>query len=646
MNGMEKVFEPIQINGLTLKNRLVVSAMLSNLVNPDGTASEAYITYHEAKAKGGWGLIITEDYIVAPHVGAGKTLPAIYNAELAASHAKLTERIHAAGGTIFAQIYHAGRETHSGLTGECPVAPSAIKDPTMPEIPRELTKEEIKEIIQWFAQSAYFVKEAGFDGVEIHGASGYLVGQFISPFSNKRSDEYGGTIYGRAKFAVEIVKAIREKVGPDYPISFRLCTAEYVEGGLEIEESKVIARLLEQAGVDLLHCTQGVYASRPVITPPYMIPRAHYVDNAAEIKKVVSIPVIAVGGINDIALAETILLSGKADLVTMARASLADPQLPNKARDGRYEQIIHCIGCVQGCQGEIGKGKQIRCLMNPCTAKETMYDLSPAKCRKSVYVVGGGVSGCAAAIAAAYKGHSVTLVEKSDKLGGQWNLVAVPLGKSEFASLIGWQEQELKRLGVTLYLNKELSIEDLMQQQPDMVLIATGSKPLIPPISGVKQGQEDGFVVTAHDVLAGKQKATGKLAIIGGGLVGAETAEWLATSGCDVTLIEMQPEIVKDGVGNPKALLIQSLERHGVTVLTNTKVLAVEDGILVLEQDEVQKQYAGFDKIILAVGVQTERTFIQKIQEYTGKYQCIGDANSVKNGYYNIQEGFEAGLAI
>lgn len=251
-----------------------------------------------------------------------------------------------------------------------------------------------------------------------------------------------------------------------------------------------------------------------------------------------------------------------------------------------------------------------------------------------------------AAIAAAYKGHSVTLFERTDKLGGQWNLAAVPLGKSEFASLISWQEQELKRLGVPLHLNKELSVEELMQQQPDVVLVATGSKPLIPPISGIKQSQADGFVVTAHDVLAGKEKATGKIAVIGGGLVGAETAEWLAVSGCDVTLIELQPEIVKDGVGNPKALLIQNLKKHSVTVLTNTKVLALEDSALVLEQDEIQKRYTGFDKIILAVGVQTERTFMQQLQEYTGEYQCIGDAKCVKNGYYNIQEGFEAGLAI
>lgn len=643
---MKKIFEPIQIGKLTIKNRLVVSAMLTNLVAEDGSATEAYIAYHEAKAKGGWGLIITEDYMIAPNVGTGKTVAAIYNQELAESHKKLTERIHAADGTIFAQIYHAGRETHSGITGEQPVAPSAVKDPTMPEIPRELTKGEIEIIIEQFAQSAYYVKQAGFDGVEIHGASGYLVGEFLSPFSNKRTDEYGGTITNRAKFAVDIVKAIRTKVGTDFPISFRLCTAEYVEGGQSIEESKTIARMLEQAGVDVLHCTQGIYASRPVITPPYMIPHANFVDNAAEIKKVVSIPVIAVGGINDPELAETVLLSEKADMITMARASLADPELPNKARNGELEKIIHCIGCVQGCQGEIGQGKHIRCLMNPCTGMETEYDFSETLDKKTVYIAGGGISGCSAAIAAARKGHHVVLFERSDKLGGQWNLAAVPLGKSEFASLVSWQRQELWNLGVEIRLNMELTKTIVEQKQPDFILIATGSQAVLPPIPGLQQGIASGLVVTAHDVLAGKELVQGRVAVIGGGLVGAETAEWLASENCNVTLIEMQQEIVKDGVGNPRMLLVQSLQNHGVNIMVGTKVLALHQDVLQIMRGQEEQQLDQLDKIVLAVGVKSVRPLAEDLAEYRGAMKLIGDANGTKNGYRNIQESFEAGLSI
>lgn len=643
---MRKVFEPSQVGALTLKNRLVVSAMLTNLAAADGSATESYIAYHEAKARGGWGLIITEDYPIAPNAGTSKTLPMIYNDTLAASHAKLAERVHAAGGKIFIQLYHAGRETTSAVTGEQPVAPSAIKDPTMPEIPRELSKSEIAEIIEQFATNAYYVKKAGFDGVEIHGASGYLVGEFLSPFSNKRSDEYGGTTRGRAKFAIDLVKAIREKVGPDFPISFRLCTAEYVDGGLTIEETKVIARLLEEAGVDLLHCTQGVYASRPVITPPYIIPRASFVDNAAEIKKVVSIPVVAVGGINDIDLADEILISGKADMVTMARASLADPELPNKAQAGEYDRILHCIGCVQGCQGENSKGNHVRCLVNPCTAMETEYDLSPAVQQKTVWVIGGGVSGCAAAIAAARKGHRVTLCERNNKLGGQWNLAAVPLGKGGFTSLVRWQAQELVRLGVTVLLNKEVSAEEIRTAAPDVVLVASGSQPLVPPVDGLKDGLSNGIVVTAQDVLAGKASAKGRIAVIGGGLVGAETAEWLAAEGNVVTLVEMQSEIVKDGVGNPKMLLIKSLHDHGVTVMTDTKVLAVDGTGMTVEHDGLELSLNDLDVIILAAGVRPYHPLAEALADYPGEVRCIGDAAQAKNGYRNIQEAFETGLAL
>ncbi len=643
---MRKVFEPIQVGALTLKNRLVVSAMLTNLAAADGSATESYIAYHEAKARGGWGLIITEDYPIAPNAGTSKTLPMIYNDTLAASHAKLAERVHAAGGKIFIQLYHAGRETTSAVTGEQPVAPSAIKDPTMPEIPRELSKSEIAEIIEQFATNAYYVKKAGFDGVEIHGASGYLVGEFLSPFSNKRSDEYGGTTRGRAKFAIDLVKAIREKVGPDFPISFRLCTAEYVDGGLTIEETKVIARLLEEAGVDLLHCTQGVYASRPVITPPYIIPRASFVDNAAEIKKVVSIPVVAVGGINDIDLADEILISGKADMVTMARASLADPELPNKAQAGEYDRILHCIGCVQGCQGENSKGNHVRCLVNPCTAMETEYDLSPAVQQKTVWVIGGGVSGCAAAIAAARKGHRVTLCERNNKLGGQWNLAAVPLGKGGFTSLVRWQAQELVRLGVTVLLNKEVSAEEIRTAEPDVVLVASGSQPLVPPVDGLKDRLSNGIVVTAQDVLIGKASAKGRIAVIGGGLVGAETAEWLAAEGNVVTLVEMQSEIVKDGVGNPKMLLIKSLHDHGVTVMTDTKVLAVDGTGMTVEHDGLELSLNDLDVIILAAGVRPYHPLAEALADYPGEVRCIGDAAQAKNGYRNIQEAFETGLAL
>lgn len=438
-----KAFEPFRIGKLELKNRLVVSAMVTNYCYPDGTPTEKYLAYHEHKARGGWGLIITEDYAIAPKAGGFTRLPGLWEGSQIQPHQELTRRVHQAGGKIVVQIYHAGRETSSSITGERPVAPSPIREPSMPETPRELTVEEIHQLVEQFGDCARRAQQAGFDGVEVHGAHGYLVGAFASPFANKRCDEYGGTIQNRARFAVEIIRNIKQKCGADFPVLYRMSAVEYVPGGLEIEEAKVLARLVEEAGADCIHCSQGVYASTQHIIPPSVVARGAYVQNAAAIKSAVHIPVIAVGRINDIQVAESILQSGQADLVTMARASLADPEMPKKIQEGREDEVLRCIGCLQGCAGENGKGHCVRCLVNPLTGMEDVYDFSPTKERKRVLLIGGGVSGCEAAITAAQKGHRVTLLEKSGQLGGQWIPASMPVGKSEFTSLLLWQKTML-----------------------------------------------------------------------------------------------------------------------------------------------------------------------------------------------------------
>lgn len=385
-----KAFEPFRIGKLELKNRLVVSAMVTNYCYPDGTPTEKYLAYHEHKARGGWGLIITEDYAIAPKAGGFTRLPGLWEGSQIQPHQELTRRVHQAGGKIVAQIYHAGRETSSAITGERPVGPSPIREPSMPETPRELTVEEIHQLVEQFGDCACRAQQAGFDGVEVHGAHGYLVGAFASPFANKRCDEYGGTIQNRARFAVEIIRNIKQKCGADFPVLYRMSAVEYVPGGLEIEEAKVLARLVEKAGADCIHCSQGVYASTQHIIPPSVVARGAYVQNAAAIKSAVHIPVIAVGRINDIQVAESILQFGQADLVTMARASLADPEMPKKIQEGREDEVLRCIGCLQGCAGENGKGHCVRCLVNPLTGIEDVYDFSPAKERKRVLVIGGG----------------------------------------------------------------------------------------------------------------------------------------------------------------------------------------------------------------------------------------------------------------
>lgn len=637
-----KVFEPIHIGNLELKNRMIVSAMVTNYCTPDGMATEKYISYHEHKAKGGWGLIITEDYAVTPKAGGFVRLPGLWEDSQIKSHKKLTERVHAAGGKIAAQIYHAGRETSSAVTGEQPVAPSAVREPSMPETPRELTVKEIHELVERFGDCALRAKKAGFDAVELHGAHGYLVGAFASPFSNKRSDEYGGTIRNRARFGMEIIRNIKEKCGEDYPVIYRMSVVEYVPGGLELEESKVLAKLMEEAGADCIHCSQGVYASTHVIIPPAVVPRAAFVDNAAGIKSAVSVPVIAVGRINDMEVAESVLESGKADLVTMARASLADPDMPVKVKEGRADEVIRCIGCLQGCAGENGKGNCVRCLVNPLTGMEDEYDLTPAATPKRVIVAGGGVSGCEAAIISAARGHKVTLIEKSDRLGGQWIPASVPIGKAEFTSFLCWQKAMLKKLNVQVLLNTEADEELLKLYDPEVVIAATGSSPMIPKFKGYDQD----FVVTAHDVLLGRAEVGKRVAVVGGGLVGAETADMLSLQCEKVSVIEMLPEIMRDGEPSPSRYIKERFKKYGVDIYTSTKLTEIGDHKIFAEKDGQQIVIDDVDSVIIAVGVRKNAALDDALEKLECQVIRVGDANGVKNGYLGIREGYEAGLNI
>ena len=358
------VFTPISVGNIKLKNRLVVSPMVTVYCDQDGMATERLIAYHEAKAKGGWGMIVVEDYAVDP-LGRGFWTPGLWKDEQIESHKKLVDRIHKYNTKIIAQIYHCGRQTSSAIIGAQPVSASPLPCPILGEIPRELSIPEIKKIINQFGDTALRAKKAGFDGVEVHGAHGYLIAQFMSKYSNKRVDEYGGSLKHRIKFPLEIIENIREKCGPDFMIGFRISGDDKVPGGRTIEETKAIAIELEKKGVDLLHVSVGTYESVWSIIPPMNINPGWIVDYAAEVKKVVNIPVMTVGRINDPFLAESILLSGKADLIAMGRASLADPELPNKFASGNFDDINHCIGCQQGCLEILFANEPIRCLVNP-----------------------------------------------------------------------------------------------------------------------------------------------------------------------------------------------------------------------------------------------------------------------------------------
>ncbi len=640
---LKKIFEPGKIGGLEIKNRLVVSAMSTHLGNTDGTPTEAVIRYHETKARGGWGLVFTEDLGVTEDAGCDPHVGSLWNDSQIAPWSEFVKRIHAAGGLMGAQIYHAGRERSLKAYDSHPIAPSAVREPAMEYVPREMSMDEIHNMVNAFGECARRVKKCGFKCVEIHGAHGYLVNQFMSTFSNKRNDKYGGTLINRMRFPLEIVAAVRRAVGPNMPIIFRMNTSDYVEGGIELPEAIVMAKMLEEAGVDALHCSQGMYASKEHIIPPGFVPVMHYANNAAAIKASVSIPVIAVGRYNDIYMAEAMLRDGKADFITMARASLADPELPNKAKAGREEEIIHCIGCDQGCTGEAAVGGKINCLVNPHTARETEYDLSPVANPKKVYIAGAGVSGMAAALGAAERGHKVTIFEASNEIGGQWLSAAAPPGKTEYNALIVYYRQCFKKHGVEVRLNSPLTKDVVEADKPDAVILATGSRTMFLPIPGLDNRE---FVKTAPEILRGKAIPGKNVLVVGGGMTGAETAVFMAVGGSKVTLIEMTPNIITDAVSQPKACLMQHLSKYHVNVHTNTKLTCVGDRVVYAEKHGEPVEFRYIDTVVNAMGVLSYNPLEAELKDCGCKIVVVGDALKTKDGYKNIREGFTVGNGI
>ena len=637
-----KIFEPIKIGNVELKNKLIVPPMVTNFCTEDGIITERFIKYHEARAQGGWGLITIEQTAISKTGKGHPCQPGLWSDEHIDGLIKLTERVHAAGGKISVQINHAGRATRSSITGNQLVAPSALKDPNLPEVPRELTIEEIHEIIEQFGEAALRAKKAGFDMVTEHAHARYLIANFLSPISNKRTDQYGGTLINRARFAIEVLKSMRERLGSDFPIIYRFSADEFMEGGLSVNDTIAIAQLMEKAGANVLDVSVGnAYTSR-YITQPSMVPHAFIADIAEQFKKSVSIPVAVAGRINDPLIAESMLIMGKADLISMGRASLADPEFPQKAKEGRLDDIIYCIGCLQGCIGNVRKYKDVACLVNPLTGREEAYTIKKAEKKKKVIIAGGGPAGMEAAIVAARRGHYVYLYEKASKLGGQWLLAAVPPSKTECNTLTIWQKKQLADLDVQIFMNTEVTPELIEKEKPDAVIVATGAEPIVPGIEGVNNEK----LVQAFDVLGSKVDVGNKVAIIGGGLVGSETAYHLALHGKKVHLIEMLDEIAKDGEPSANYFLLKSLEQNKVNITTSAKVIEFKSGSVVYQKDNTIYEIDNIDNVILAIGAKPVNGLAEKLKGKVKEIVIIGDAKQVRKALDAVQEGFYAGLKV
>jgi len=618
--------------------------MGTNLANPDGTVSEEFIDYWEARARGGWGLLIVEITAIDPLGKAIPYQPCLWDDKFIPGFKKLVDTVHRYGAKIAVQLHHAGRQTTPQIIGQQPVAPSPVPCLISKEMPRELSVSEVYELIEKFGDAAVRAREAGFDAVEVHGAHGYLVAQFMSQHSNKRVDEFGGSFHNRMRFPVEVIKNIRRKVGGSYPIIFRLSADEKVTGGRTVDESRAAARVIEAAGADALHVSVGVYGSMQYIVPPADVPPGFILSDAEEIKKAVSVPVIGVGRINDPVLAVDAILSGKADLVAWGRQSLADPEVPNKVSAGLIEDISPCIACNQGCIGYIFNPEKMKatCLVNPFCGRERRMKIEPAGRKKKVIIVGGGPGGLEAAWIAAARGHNVILFEKENVTGGQFRVGAIAPAKQDLAKAINFYTHMGKKYGVEYRLGVEANAEQILAENPDAVIIATGAAPNIPDIPGI----DNPNIVTSTEVLLGIKVPGAKVLIVGGGMVGCETADLLGEHGHEVTIVDMLPEIATDVQDSVRYFLLKRLMERKIAIYTNTKVTEfIADGAKA-EKDGKDMLFTGFDTIIIAVGAKPVNNLRYELEGKVPELYIIGDALEARKAIDAIEEGASVAIKL
>ena len=628
MARLERLFRPIKLNKLELKNRIVMPALNTKFGSEWGAVTERMIDYYVERARGGVALITIENTCIDWPVGKAGTNPIRADDwKFVQGLHDLAEAVHPYGTRIATQLQHPGRQGSSmtSAEGQQLVAPSAIPClPTGAEMPHELTVAEIEALVGKFVTGAAITKTAGFDAVEIQGAHGYLITEFMSPYTNQRTDEYGGDFEGRMKFPLSIVEGIRGNVGPDFPIIFRLSGDEFIEGGLTLEDTRQIALRLEAAGVDALSVSAGIYESPPWysrIFPTMGMPVGCNVPLAQEIKKVVKIPVIVAGKLGNPLLAEKVLRAGQADLIAMGRALLVDPELPRKAQEGRLDDIRPCLYCNEYCSGNISRMWRISCQVNPSLGQEKEYRIRPAEKSKKVLVAGGGPGGMEAARVAALRGHRVTLCEKGESLGGQMIPASVPPFKGPVKEQVDYLKNQVRKLGVKVQLGKEVTPALVKRLRPDVVVLATGATPIIPDIPGVRRKK----VATAIEVLLGEKRTGKRVVIIGGGEVGCDVAWFLAEKGKRVTIVEMLPGLAMGMNMFSQLYILDRLAQLGVETLIGTTAREItEDGVVAVDMNG-ETRLLEADTVVLATGFRPNNRLEKELRGTAPETYAIGD---------------------
>lgn len=631
--------------------------------------TDRMVDFYEARARGGAG-IITVGYATVDDCSGSPFCLGAHEDAFIPGLTRLAAAIKTNGAKALVQLNHPGRYVRSSqIENRTPLAPSAIASRMTGETPKEMTREDIDSVIHGFRRAAFRVKTAGFDGLEVLSGTGYLISEFLSPVTNRRQDDFGGSLENRMRFGLKIIEAIRDAVGDAFPVLVRINGNDFMPGGNGREELQAYAVALTKAGVDALNINVGWHEARvPQITTA--VPRGAFAYLARGIKERVGIPVMAGHRVHDVETARELIANEMCDMVAMGRALIADPCMPDKARQGREKEILHCIACNQGCFDRIRSGKFVKCLCNPKAGNEKANQTIKVEHPKQILVSGGGPAGMNAALSAWESGHTVTLYEKQKLLGGQLFLAAAPPGRSEFKLLARDLAHQISLTDIRVELGQEVNEEILEREKPDAVIIATGALPIDPPIPGANRPH----VVQAWDILNGRASVGKKVVVVGGGAVGVETALFLTEKGTlsgdalkflmvnkaedpqflydlavkgtkSVVLIEMLGAIGRDIGMTTRWTLMQDLARTGVMTHVRTKALEITPRGVRVDQGETKKEIQA-DSIVLAAGSKPHNPLETLLKEKKTPYRVVGDAQKIGLAFNAVHEGFAAGKAV
>ena len=641
MKELEHILQPLRVKKMELSNRVVMPPMGTGLANPDYTVSDATIAYITRRARGGAGLVITEIVSVHPHGAGGPGVLGAWDDAFIPGMTRLAKTVHSMGNKVAMQLYHCGRESPYQLARGTAVSASAIPSVVLDGTPRELTGDEIDDLVASFGAAAARAKRAGFDAVEVHAAHGYLLCQFLSAHSNRRTDTYGGSLKDRARFIIEILREVRKQVGDDFPISLRISAEEDIKDGYTVEDMQTIVPDFVAAGADMIHAsfgTAGSPASR--IIPPVEYEPGFNARLARKIKAVVDVPVIAVGRFTSPFLADDVIARGDADLVSFGRQHLADPDFLINAREGREAETVECIACKQGCIERLKfEQRSVRCAINPETGQELIYPREPAAVSRTVWVIGGGPAGLTAACEAARLGHRVILFEKAAKTGGQVRFAAKAPYKAAYERWIQSLTARAQRLGVESRIGIEVTEAMIAAGNPEAVILAIGGEKITPNVAGM----ELPHVCDAWQILSGEVTPRDNAVVIGAGLTGMETADFMLARGChNITVIEMLPEAPITPQSSHGYMLHERLEQGGCPIRLNTRMNKIASDSVTIVSDGREETISPVDQVVVAVGIRARNDLKDYLKAKGIDHSVVGDAREPRRIIEATEEGARA----